>query len=204
MLSINIIQNFLANDGGVVNVRLPREFLGQTTNFLAAIGSIDVRPNVPARVIINERTGTIVATKMLGFHLWRSAIVTYYHILKSNNWSQSTTPFSQGATTILQGENAELIEEIGRFDTIDQLDPVGASTVNDLASALNRLGLTTREMTSILQSIKNAGALQAELLSTNPRWSLQELETNMWVWILPCSWRWLIQSMLPKLKRMQQ
>ena len=60
MLSINIIRELLANDGGVVNVRLPREFLGQTTNFLAAIGSIDVRPNVPARVIINERTGTIV------------------------------------------------------------------------------------------------------------------------------------------------
>ena len=37
-------------------------------------------------------------------------------------------------------------------------------TVNDLASALNKLGLTTREMTSILQSIKNAGALQAELV----------------------------------------
>ena len=53
----------LANDGGVVNVRLPGEFLGQTTNFLAAIGSIDVKPNVPARVIINERTGTIVATE---------------------------------------------------------------------------------------------------------------------------------------------
>ena len=66
--------------------------------------------------------------------------------------------------SVLEGENAELIEEIGRFDTIDQLDPAGASTVNDLASALNRLGLTTREMTSILQSIKNAGALQAELI----------------------------------------
>ena len=39
----------LANDGGVVNVRVALEFLGQTTNFLAAIGSIDVRPNVPAR-----------------------------------------------------------------------------------------------------------------------------------------------------------
>ena len=64
----------------------------------------------------------------------------------------------------MEGDNAELIEEIGRFDTIDSLDPQGALTVNDLASALNRLGLTTREMTSILQSIKNAGALQAELI----------------------------------------
>ena len=50
---------------GSVNVRLPNEFSGQTTNFLAAIGVIEVKPNVPARVIINERTGTIVATEML-------------------------------------------------------------------------------------------------------------------------------------------
>jgi len=73
-------------------------------------------------------------------------------------------PFSQGATALIQGENAELIEEVGRFEALDELDPTGATTVNELATALNKLGLTTREMTSILQSIKNAGALQAELI----------------------------------------
>ena len=55
-----------------------------------------------------------------------------------------------------------LSEEIGGFDTIDELDRKDFN--NDLATALNKLGLTTREMTSILQSIKNAGALQAELV----------------------------------------
>jgi flagellar P-ring protein precursor FlgI len=73
-------------------------------------------------------------------------------------------PFSQGATTVLEGESADLIEEVGRFESLDELDQPGGSTVNELASALNKLGLTTREMTSILQSIKNAGALQAELI----------------------------------------
>ena len=53
----------IASDGGLVNVKVPLDFRGQTTNFLAAIGSVDVRPDVPARVIINERTGTIVATQ---------------------------------------------------------------------------------------------------------------------------------------------
>ena len=64
-------------------------------------------------------------------------------------------PSSQGATTILEGENAELIEEIGRFDTIDELDE-GTSTVNDLLR-LEQTWTYNREMTSILQSIKNAG-----------------------------------------------
>ena len=58
----------------------------------------------------------------------------------------------------------DLVEEIGRFEALDELDPQGATTVNNLATALNKLGLTTREMTSILQSIKAAGALQAELI----------------------------------------
>ena len=53
----------LALDNGVVNIQVPIDFRGQTTNFLAAIGGIDVKPDVPARVIINERTGTIVATQ---------------------------------------------------------------------------------------------------------------------------------------------
>jgi flagellar P-ring protein precursor FlgI len=154
----------LATDGGVVNVRVPVDFRGQTTNFLAAVGGIDVKPDVPARVIINERTGTIVATQSVRISpvAVSSSNVTIF--LNPTTGVSQPLPFSQGATTILQGENADLIEEVGRFEAIDELDPPGASTVNELASALNKLGLTTREMTSILQSIKNAGALQAELI----------------------------------------
>ncbi len=154
----------LAVDGGVVNVQVPVDFRGQTTNFLAAVGGIDVKPDVPARVIINERTGTIVATQSVRISpvAVSSSNVTIF--LNPTTGVSQPLPFSQGATTILQGENADLIEEVGRFEALDELDPPGASTVNELASALNKLGLTTREMTSILQSIKNAGALQAELI----------------------------------------
>ena len=47
-------------------------------------------------------------------------------------------PFSQGATTLMQGENAELIEEVGRFEAIEELDPPGASTVNELGDSLEQ------------------------------------------------------------------
>ncbi|HAP70619.1 MAG TPA: flagellar biosynthesis protein FlgA [Flavobacteriales bacterium] len=154
----------IAIDAGVVNIQVPVDFRGQTTNFLAVIGGIDVKPDVPARVIINERTGTIVATESVRISpvAVSSSNVTIF--LNPTTGVSQPLPFSQGATTILQGENADLIEEVGRFESLDELDPPGASTVNELASALNKLGLTTREMTSILQSIKNAGALQAELI----------------------------------------
>ena len=154
----------LAVDGGVVNVRVPLEFMGQTTNFIAAIGEVDVRPNVPAKIIINERTGTIVATQNVRISpvAVSSSNVTIF--LNPTTGVSQPLPFSRGATEVIQGENAELIEEVGRFESIDELDPQGATTVNELATALNKLGLTTREMTSIFQSIKNAGALQAELV----------------------------------------
>jgi flagellar P-ring protein precursor FlgI len=154
----------LAVDGGVVNVRVPLEFIGQTTNFIAAVGEIDVRPNVPAKIIINERTGTIVATQNVRISpvAVSSSNVTIF--LNPTTGVSQPLPFSRGATEVIQGENAELIEEVGRFESIDELDPQGATTVNELATALNKLGLTTREMTSIFQSIKNAGALQAELV----------------------------------------
>jgi flagellar P-ring protein precursor FlgI len=154
----------LAADGGVVNVRVPLEFIGQTTNFIAAVGEIDVRPNVPAKIIINERTGTIVATQNVRISpvAVSSSNVTIF--LNPTTGVSQPLPFSRGATEVIQGENAELIEEVGRFESIDELDPQGATTVNELATALNKLGLTTREMTSIFQSIKNAGALQAELV----------------------------------------
>ena len=162
--SIDYPNTSIASDGGMVNVKVPMDFRGQTTNFLAAIGSVEVKPDVPARVIINERTGTIVATQNVRISPVAVSSSNITIFLNPTTGVSQPLPFSQGATTILPGENAELIEEIGRFETLEELDPPGASTVNELASALNKLGLTTREMTSILQSIKNAGALQAELI----------------------------------------
>ena len=147
-----------------MNIRLPQNFRGHLPTLLQAIGAIDVKPDVPARVIINERTGTIVATQNVRISpvAVSSSNITIF-LIQLLELAQPL-PFSQGATAVIQGENAELIEEVGRFEALDELDPPGASTVNELASALNKLGLTTREMTSILQSIKNAGALQAELI----------------------------------------
>jgi flagellar P-ring protein precursor FlgI len=154
----------IAVDAGVVNVQVPLDFRGQTTNFIAAIGGIDAKPNVPARVIINERTGTIVATQSVRISPVAVSSSNITIFLNPTTGVSQPLPFSQGATTVLEGESADLIEEVGRFESLDELDQPGGSTVNELASALNKLGLTTREMTSILQSIKNAGALQAELI----------------------------------------
>ena len=99
---------------------------------MAAVGEINVKPEVPARVIINERTGTIVATENVRISPVAVSNSNITIFLNPTTGVSQPLPFSQGATTILEGENAELIEEIGRFETLEELDPNGASTVNDL------------------------------------------------------------------------
>ncbi len=153
-----------AADPATVNVRIPAAFRGQETNFLAAISQVDVRPNVPAKVIVNERTGTIVATEAVRISPVAVSNSNITIFIDPVQRVSQPRPFSAGATQVLEGDDATLIEEQGRFEPVDSLDPAGATSVQDLSRALNLLGLTTREMTSILQLMQDAGALQAELV----------------------------------------
>ena len=150
----------LAEDSGTVNVELPEEFEGQETNFLAEIGAIEMIPDLTARVVVNERTGTIVAT-----HNVRISTVAISHgsltiTIASNPEVSQPLPFSEtGETTLVPSTQTTVTETKGSFVVVEDLP-----TIEQLTSALNTLGVTTREMMSILQSIKKAGALQAELI----------------------------------------
>ena len=150
----------IALNPATVNVKIPEAFCGQEPNFIAILGAIDVVPNLPARVIINERTGTIVATSNV-----RISTVAISHgaltvtISNQENVSQPE-PFSEtGQTVVTNSEQASVTEMQGGFSIVNNFP-----TIERLTTALNALGVTTREMMSILQSIKSAGALQAELI----------------------------------------
>ena len=93
----------IASDNGVVNIQIPTDFRGQTTNFLAAIGGIDVKPDVPARVIINERTGTIVATQSVRISPVAVSSSNITIFLNPTTGVSQPLPFSQGATAVIQG-----------------------------------------------------------------------------------------------------
>ena len=76
----------------------------QTTNFIAAVGEIDVKPDVPAKIIINERTGTIVATQNVRISpvAVSSSNVTIF--LNPTTGVSQPLPFSKGATEVIEGE----------------------------------------------------------------------------------------------------
>jgi len=150
----------LSRDAATVTVKLPPAYIGREVGFLADLGSIEVSPDSLARVVINERTGTIVATSTV-----RISQVAISHgaltITISSNVSVSQpNAFSQGGTTVQVPSTQTAVNEVkGGFVIFNE-----APTIDRMAAALNALGVSTREMMSIFQTLKRSGALQAELV----------------------------------------
>jgi flagellar P-ring protein precursor FlgI len=150
----------VAVDSTTVRVRVPPDWAGSAVDFISQVETLEVIPDIPARVIINERTGTIVATARI--HISNCAVshgnVTI-SIASAQDVSQPTA-FSQGGTTQLTTHtDAKIKEDKGSMVALPELP-----TVEKVASALNALGVTPRDMMSMFEAMKEAGALQAELI----------------------------------------
>jgi flagellar P-ring protein precursor FlgI len=149
----------VAKDARIVNVIVPPEYNSYEVNFVASLGGIELEPDSAARVVINERTGVIVATSNV-----RVSKVAVSHgsltISIANNLSASQPgAFSGGTTAILPSTTTSVTEQKGGFKLVEE-----APTIERVAAALNALGVSTRDMMSIFQTMKRAGALQAELV----------------------------------------
>lgn len=149
----------LAKDSSTVNVCLPDEYKGYEVNFIASLGAIEAEPDNLARVVINERTGTIIATSNV-----RISAVAVSHgsltiTIASTQGVSQPAPFSKGQTAVVQGTDTQANEQKGGFKIVEELP-----TIQEVASALNALGLSTRDMMAIFQAMKKAGALQADLV----------------------------------------
>jgi flagellar P-ring protein precursor FlgI len=153
----------VARDAKTVNVLVPPDYKDYEVNFLATIGSIELEPDSTARVVINERTGVIVATsnvrvsKVAISH--GSLTISVASTLTASQPNGSFFGNSAGQTVVLPSTTTDVDEKKGSFQIVEE-----SPTINDVAKALNALGVSTRDMMSIFQSMKRAGALQAELV----------------------------------------
>ncbi|MBU1699620.1 MAG: flagellar basal body P-ring protein FlgI [Candidatus Eisenbacteria bacterium] len=146
-----------AEDAGTVISRIPS---GQSAvHFVAELENLRVIPGVSARVVINERTGTIVAGA--GVTLQPVAISQGNLNIEVRNQPYVSQPgaFSGGETTVVSESDISVGNEISAFTVLG-----GAATLGELARALNAMGLSSRDVISIFQALKAAGALQAELV----------------------------------------
>ncbi len=150
----------LAADSAMVRVRVPDMFTGREVEFVSAIGRLEVVPDVPARIIINERTGTIVATANV-----RVSTVAVSHgaltisVASSLEASQPNPLSRNGETAVLPSTQTDVHEVKGGFQMVEDYP-----SIEKITAALNAMGVSTREMMSIFQAMKRAGALQAELI----------------------------------------
>ncbi|HWD19745.1 MAG TPA: flagellar basal body P-ring protein FlgI [Verrucomicrobiae bacterium] len=153
-------QSAIALDSTTVRVQIPTNWVGSQVDYVSQVEAVESIPDVPARVIINERTGTIVATAHI--HISNCAVshgnVTI-SIASTQDVSQPA-PFSQGGAPVSTTRSDTTIkEDKGSMVALPDLP-----TVERVASALNALGVTPRDMMSMFEAMKQAGALQAELI----------------------------------------
>jgi flagellar P-ring protein precursor FlgI len=144
-----------AVDAGTIKIKISPELVEpqQVTEFLAEMEKISVIPDLPARVVVNERTGTVI----IGENVSVSAVAMSHGSL------QLKIPGE--AARDLFGGDAEVVEEPDHLHPIISSFDVGAMpTVRELVRNLNALGVTPRDLISILQSLKTAGALRADLV----------------------------------------
>jgi flagellar P-ring protein precursor FlgI len=144
---------------GLVQVEVP-DVLNSPSELMASLEGLTVEVNVPARVVINERTGTIVAGGNIRIS---EVMVTYGSLIVSTQRQpviSQPAPFAEEGETVQDEVGSAQVEEEGVRTVV--LEP--NTDVNQLAAALNELGLTARDVISIFQSIDRAGALQGQLV----------------------------------------
>jgi len=143
-------------DGRTVELFRPRNV--SFARFMAEVGELQVEPDMAARVVLDARTGTVV----VGQDVQISTVAVTYGTLTVRVNEQprvsQPNPFSQGKTVVTPNTKID-VEQGGGPIAI-----VGGSSLRTLVSGLNRIGVKPPGIIAILQAIKTAGALQADLV----------------------------------------
>ena len=148
----------MAENSGTVQVKVPAEYRGRSTEFIAELEGIKVETDVAARVVVNERTGTIViggdvsiAPVSILHGSLSVEIQTRYLVSQPN-------ARSGGSTTVVPEVSVNATEQKAKSILLQQ-----GATVEQLAKALVAIGATPRDIIAILQNLRASGALDAEL-----------------------------------------
>lgn len=148
----------VAPDPGTVRVRVPAHYRSDVVGFLAAVETVDIDPDHAARVILNERTGTVVMGQNVSISKVAISHGSLSVTIRIQNDVSQPLPFSDGQTTEVVNDEITAVEEDARLTVIE-----GPVTIDELVRGLNAMGVTPRDLISILQAIKAAGALSAEI-----------------------------------------
>ena len=145
-------------DPGSVQIAVPEPYLSRIVEFVAVLERLEVNPDVTARVVMNERTGTIVMGENV-----RISTVAVSHgnltvVVKETPKVSQPAPLSSGTTTVVPRTDLKVTEDKVNVSLLRE-----GANLGEVVRGLNTLGVTPRDLLGIMQAIKAAGALNAEL-----------------------------------------
>lgn len=147
-----------ARDAGTVVLNIPYEYNNNAVNFISDVENLLVYPDTPAKIVINERTGTIVIGSNVTIDEVGIAQGGLAITIKSNKDVSQPPPLSNG-TTVTTTNTTVTVDE----PKANVLSLPASASVSDVVSALNAVGATANNIIAILQAMKAAGALHADI-----------------------------------------
>jgi flagellar P-ring protein precursor FlgI len=164
-------------DSGTLTLKIPARLQNKVVNLIARIGDLEVTPDNIAKVIVNEKTGTVVIGQNVSIQEVAVAHGNLSIQIKETKEVSQPLPFSPaglgagpkevgggiiaapgGSTIVTPDSDVRVAEERNQLILI----PPG-NTIGELVKGLNAIGVTPRDLITILQALKAAGALQGEL-----------------------------------------
>jgi flagellar P-ring protein precursor FlgI len=145
-------------DPSTVQVTVPKEYTGNVVGLLTEVEQLQIEPDLPAKVIIDERSGIIVMGRDVRISMVAVAQGNLTVTIAETPQVSQPAPFSLGETVVVPRSNVNVEEDGKKLAIVRE----GVS-LQQLVDGLNALGIGPRDLISILQAIKAAGAMQADL-----------------------------------------
>ena len=154
----NFTGSAYAKDAGTINVQIPGEMRRNPVKFLSIVENLEIRPDTQAKIVVDEKTGTVVIGENVRIS---TVVISHGNIsvqIKEDARVSQPMPFSQGQTVTTPDTQIKVQEDRGKFYLLQ-----AGVTIRELVNALNATGISTRDVITILQTIKASGALHADL-----------------------------------------
>lgn len=147
-------------DPGLIEVAITKNWKSRVVGLVATIESAEATPDAPAKVVVDERTGTVVvgAAITLG-----PAAIAYGGLeirIDERLRASQPPPFSRGDTVIVPESNIYVMENPGKMVAVP-----AATTLGEVVTALNALNVKPRDLIAIFQALRAAGSLHADVVA---------------------------------------
>lgn len=149
----------MPQDGSSIKINIPAAFQADKVMFIAALEGLELQPDAQARIVMNERTGTIVVGADVRISTIAVSQGNLSLVIKESAEVSQPNPLAKGETVVVPKTSIKVTEDKSELVVL----PNGV-TIGEVSRALNAIGATPRDLIAIFQAIKAAGALHAELV----------------------------------------